>query len=367
MCLIRQLSIVSVALLATLCKVAFADETQPISYEVLEIEGLADDALNYQEPSKDKFTNGGIFKGFHLGGYSSAGITIPRKGNNEIAINEFSLILTWENDSRFRFFGELEFETPLTWNDEDQLNTKRSLVDLERLYVDYNFSEKINFRGGRFLTPTGRWNQLHASPLVWTSTRPLATSRLFPMSTNGVMALGAFPVAGKPFEYTVFIETLQDQIEDRDEIKFKDVKGARFAFGQSFNVGVNLLSFTERSIPNLNIANASYRLLGVDFISHYKNIEFLGEAFQRWDSSNKDGGSGAYLQTAVPLPYLNNWYGIARLEYLNRPAEKRTERWLIGATWLIKPAKLLKLEFTGGSGDQPESPRGFLASFAVLF
>jgi len=349
--LIKQISIVSVALLATLCKTAYADETKPVSYEIVDAEN----------------NRNGIFKDFHLGGYTSTGITIPREGKSEAAINEISLILTWENDSRFKFFSELELENPLTWNDENQWNTKQSYVDLERLYVDYNFSEKINFRGGRFLTPTGRWNQLHAAPLVWTSTRPIATNRLFPMATNGIMAFGAVPVADSAFEYSAFIETLQDQIEDDDELQFKDVKGARFAFGQSFKVGLNLLSFTEKNVPNLNFANASYRLLGVDFISHYKEIEFLGEAFQRWDSHDQDGGSGAYAQAAVPLPYLNNWYGIARLEYFNRPDEDRQERWLLGATWRIKPATLLKLEFTGGSGDQPESPRGFLASFAVLF
>jgi hypothetical protein len=52
---------------------------------------------------------------------------------------------------------------------------------------------------------------------------------------------------------------------------------------------------------------------------------------------------------------------------LQRPNEGSTERWLTGATWRIKPTQLLKLEFTGGSGDQPEAPRGFIASYALFF
>lgn len=328
----------SVALLLTLCKVTYADE------------------------------NTGFLNGFSLGGYASAGITVPRDSDAKAAINEISLILSWESDSRFKFFSELELEDPLTWDDENKLNTKESYVDLERLYLDYNYSEKVNFRAGRFLTPAGRWNLLHAAPLVWTSTRPLATSQLFPIATNGVMAFGAVPLKDNAFEYTVFIEALEDQIDDENEIKFKDVKGARFAFGQDFNFGLNLLSFTEKSV-----SNPSYRMLGLDFITYFQDIEFLGEGFQRWDSDNKDGGSGAYVQAAIPLArlndasYLKNWYGIARLEIFDRPDEKRVERWLIGTTWRIKPTQLLKLEFTGGSADQPESPRGFLASFAVLF
>ncbi len=54
---------------------------------------------------------------------------------------------------------------------------------------------------------------------------------------------------------------------------------------------------------------------------------------------------------------------------LHRPVELTGSfgRWLIGATWRIKPTQLLKFEFSGGSGDQPEAPRGFSASYALFF
>lgn len=326
----------SVALLLLLCKAASADETTQ--------------------------ANSGFFDAFRIGGYTSAGITLPRDETASAAINEISLIVTWENESRFKFFSELELEYPLSWNENKSFHTKESYLDLERLYLDYNFSEKINFRAGRFLTPTGRWNQLHAAPLVWSSTRPLATSRLFPIAANGVMAFGAIPLDNSALEYSVFVETLKDQMDDADEIKYRNVSGARIAFGQEANVGLNLMSFTEKTA-----FNPSYRMLGLDFITHFHGIEFLGEAFQRWDTHNEDGGSGAYLQTAVPLPMMQNWYGIARIETFHRPDEGHQQRWLAGATWRVKPTQLLKLELTGGSIDQPESPRGFLASFAVLF
>ncbi len=336
----KLICIGSVALLLLLCKAASADEPTHL--------------------------NNGFMDAFRLGGYTSAGITLPRDAHTKATINEISLILTWENDSRFKFFGELELENPLSWDSGNKLNAKKSLVDLERLYLDYNFSEKINLRAGRFLTPSGRWNLLHAAPLVWTSTRPIVTSRLFPISTNGIMAFGAAPIDSSTIEYALFVETLKDQINDDNEIKFSNVKGARITFGQNANFGLNLMSFNEKTV-----SNPSYRMLGLDFITHYKGIEFLGEAFQRWDIHNKDGGGGAYLQTAVPLPLAQNWTGVARLETFHRPDEGHHQRWLIGTTWRIKPTQLLKLEFTGGShvqsDDLSESPRGFLASFAVLF
>jgi len=334
--LINKICIGSVALLLLLCKAAYAD------------------APAAPAPS--------LLDGFSLGGYSSAGIAVPRSAEATAAINEISLILTWENESRFKFFSEVELEHPLSWDDDNKFHTKQSNIDLERFYLDYNLSDNTNLRGGRFLTPTGRWNQLHASPLVWTSSRPVATSRLFPTAINGIMSFGAIPLNTSALEYSVYIETLKDQDLSSDEINFNNTKGARIAFGQQANIGVNLMSFDEK-----NSVSARYHLLGLDFLTHYRDIEILGEAFQRWDKHNNRSGYGAYVQTAIPLPIGTNWYGITRIETFQRPDEGHQQRWLVGATWRIKPARLLKLEFTGGSADQPESPRGFLASFAVLF
>jgi len=302
--------------------------------------------------------------GLNIGGYSSAGLTLARDKKAQAALNEVSLLVTWNGDSRWSFFGELELENPLTWNDDRQFHTTGSRIDLERFYFDYNLSEQVNFRAGRFLTPNSRWNLLHAPPLVWTSTRPLATSRLFPTGTNGVMLFGALPYNSGAFEYQLFGELLEDQEQDDEELEFEHVRGARFSYKNQSDIGLSLLSFREKGINDI-----SYRMLGLDFITHVNNIEISGEAFQRFDTRNKNGGSGAYIQSAVPLTHigLNDWYWITRLETFQRPNEGTAERWLVGATWRVKPTQLLKFEFTGGSGDQPESPRGFLTSFAFFF
>jgi len=295
-----------------------------------------------------------------FGGYTSVGVVIPRNDTAEVALNEISLILSWENDSRFKFFGEFEIEHPLIWNDSHGLTTRDAYVDLERLYLDYNLSEKLNLRAGRFLTPAGRWNLLHAAPLVWTSTRPLATSRLFPSSINGLMLYGSVPWYDHAFEYTFFAETLKDQIEDDDEIMYKNVGGARFTLNNSFNPGLTLMAFTE-DIPS----EPDYRMVGVDFTKHIGAWELSGEAFQRFTSKSNNGGSGAYLQSAYPLGH--EWHLLTRLEVFDRPDTGSAERWLVGVTKRLKPNQLLKLEFVGGSGENPDSPRGFISSFAVLF
>jgi len=145
---------------------------------------------------------------------------------------------------------------------------------------------------------------------------------------------------------------------------FEHVRGARFSIKSDSDIGISLLSFSERDTSD-GITGASYRMLGLDFVTNLNGTEISGEVFQRFTSKGKDGGSGTYIQTAVPIK--DNWYWITRLESLNRPNEGSFERWLIGATLRVKPTQLLKFEFTGGSGDQPEAPRGFSASYAFFF
>ena len=330
----RFFIISSLALSITLCKPAFAEE-------------------------KPNWT-----EAFKIGGFSSTGITNNRDDSIEAGVNEISLLLIWSNHSRLSFFSELELERPLSRGDDKKFSRKEGHLDLERLYADYNISEKINLRVGRFLTPNSRWNLLRAPPLVWTSSRPLATSRLFPTRTDGLMLHGALPIKNSAFEYKIFAELLEDQEQEHNELKFERVRGVRFSLKNESDMGVSLVSFTEKGMKGGN-----YRMLGLDYVTHINDVEISAEGFQRLDSNHKDGGSGAYLQTAVPLNSvsLQDWYWITRLETFQHPNMGSFERWLIGATWRVKPTQLLKLEFVGGSGNQPESPRGFTTSFALFF
>lgn len=301
-----------------------------------------------------------LLENFNLGGYSSAGINVHPGGKTDGALNEISLFLSWEDSGRFRFFSELGLERPLSFNEGETAVGKDFYFNLERLYVDYNLSEKINLRAGRFLNPMGLWNLVHAAPLVWTSSRPLVTSRLFPLSTNGMMFYGAVPLADSAFEYSVFAEVLKDQFEDKGEIPYKDIKGAHFTLSGKANWGLSLLEFRE-DIPS----SPRYRMLGLDFLVQHEGWEFSGEAFQRYTSNYDDGGNGAYLQGVAPLG--KQWFAVARVENFKRPAEGSSERWLLGAAWRMTPNRILKIEYIGGDEERPESPKGLLASFAILF
>jgi len=303
---------------------------------------------------------GTLLDGFKLGGYSSAGVNLHPNGDLDGALNEASLFISWEGNSRLRFFSEIEVERPLQWGPGETLTSKDAFIDIERLYLDYNVSEKINVRGGRFLTPAGQWNVKHAAPLVWTSSRPLVTSRLFPESINGIMIYGAAPLDNKAFEYTFYIDTLQQDSRDKYAISYKDAKGMRLAVTGKINVGFSLLDISEAEV-----GGERYRMFGLDFMTKRNGWEFSGEAMQRYTTGGADGGSGAYLQGVAPLG--NNWFAVSRVENFKRPLEGSSERWLIGTAWKMTANKTIKIEYVGGDKERFESPKGLLASFAILF
>lgn len=311
-----------------------------------------------------------FWDGFRLGGYSSVQIDVPRKSTAQLTQNQISLILTWDNESRFKFFSELELEHPWTWTSHQGLTTSDANFDLERFYLDYNLSEQTNIRLGRFLTPAGRWNLLHAAPLVWTSSRPIVTQTFFPTGINGVMAFGNVPFKNSALEYQVYSELKKDHIKDGDETIYKHVNGARVLWNNIFgyaenNAGLNYVGLNMMTYQKDISSSPRYRVAGIEFLTEFNRLELTGEAYYRWSNQRADGDSGAYLQSAYALG--KDWYWLTRLETMQNEDTGKQDRWLIGATKRFKPTQLLKLEWVGGSGDLPEAPRGFLASFAVLF
>lgn len=300
------------------------------------------------------------FDGFSLGGYGGAKINLHPGGDTDAAVHEFSLFLSWEGDSRWRFFSELELEKPLYWQSSSSFTVTDSKLNLERVYLDYNVSEALNLRVGRFFNPVGRWNLIHADPLVWTTTRPLATTRLFPQSTNGFMAFGSKSINSRTVDYSIYVEALKNEEKDRNLGEAEGTKGIHLALSGHNTFGISLLEFTEHT-P----ADTYYRLLGLDFQTKINSLELSTEAFQRYLSNGDNGGSGGYIQAVAPI--VGHWFAVARLDTIQIPKEDNTSRWLLGAAWKRTPNQVFKIEYVGGTNELPESPKGLIASYTILF
>ena len=104
--------------------------------------------------------------GFRLGGYANAEIMAAGQLPWQFQVNDLSLFVSWDNGSRIRFFSELELADVLTAGEKQPWGAAQTHFESERFYFDGLVNDKLTVRIGKFLTPVGQWNVLHAAPLV---------------------------------------------------------------------------------------------------------------------------------------------------------------------------------------------------------
>jgi len=128
--------------------------------------------------------------GLTLGGYATVSAESLRGERSRVALDDLSLFVWWESERRWKLFAEFDYEDVLAHPSRDSDGEGRYLA-LERLYADYAINDRLSLRAGKFLTPIGRWNLVHATPLVWTTSRPLITDQTFPTNVTGLMLSGS--------------------------------------------------------------------------------------------------------------------------------------------------------------------------------
>jgi hypothetical protein len=135
--------------------------------------------------------------GLTLGGYSNLTLLRDEGKPARLSLEDLSLFVIYEPIQRLRFFSELEYADVFDVDDQGHVESREESASVERMYLDVEVSDAVNLRGGIFLTPVGRWNMIHAAPLVWTTSRPLTTERPFDPNVTGVVLSGSlFPSSG---------------------------------------------------------------------------------------------------------------------------------------------------------------------------
>lgn len=321
----------------------------------------AEDANTDYRPGKGWQVPGTDFK---LGGYASVGIEDDRHVRSTAGIDDFSLFVHWENEGKLRLFSELDLEQALLWEEGQGLTTRHAYLALERLYADYLYSEKLNFRAGKFLTPIGRWNVIHAAPLVWTTLRPLVTERIFPTNTTGVMAYGSVAALGTSLDYSIYSALGEDWHSDPKLDPFEEAYGMHVSLplAGTGELGMSYANFEQKSA-----LGERKNLLGLDYFWSHEGYEISFEGAYRFsENGSRSDEKGLYLQGVAPLSA--RWYAIGRYEFydLAGPAPAMN-LWLAGLAYRLSPAMILKAEYSRAVNNRILAPEGLFASFAVLF
>lgn len=313
--------------------------------------------------------------GLRIGGYADFNFYDVQGTKTSYNVHDFSLFLTQDIGAQWQLFTEIDAANPVTSRGRTDVDDAE--LDVERLYIDYHANPYINFRFGKFLTPVGEWNLVHADPLTWTISRPLSTSAAFALHSTGAMMFGTLPVKGNDLDYWVFADDTKNLRigDDQDNAytnfgttetlqnNFRQAFGGRVLyhlFGDSLSVGASALSY------ELESPRDKYFLSGLDFnwTTHY--IGFTGEAIYRSSTDNRPDERGGFLQTQIPL--WRRFYFIERYERYRSSTPEQTST--IRTTAInFKPIEgvVLKLEYRDGTHNLLLAPTGWLASAAILF
>ena len=301
--------------------------------------------------------------GFSLGGYATASYQDSPHAPARTALDNLSLFVWWQGEGRWKFFSELDFENILTSNSSGQKGDDDYLA-LERLYLDYDVTDIATIRVGKFLTPIGRWNLIHATPLVWTTSRPLTTTQPFPSNVTGLMLYGTLPIESYGVDYTLYASK-GDEVRPNPTLDpFYEVFGAHatIPFSVDGQIGFSFANFEQANTPN-----EKKRLLGLDFVWSHNRYEFSAEGVYRFsDNGNLWDEKGIFGQMVVPLS--EKAYAVGRYEYF-RPAlaTQATQLFTIGLNYRYTPAVVLKAEWVGSKNNDIGAPEGFLSSLNILF
>jgi Phosphate-selective porin O and P len=315
--------------------------------------------------------------GLNVGGYLSIHYTDLEQQNWQFGVRDVSLLVSKNISNRWQFFTEAEIGDATEFS-QSGITGDNSEIDLERLYADYRATSAVNVRIGKYLTPVGRWNTIHADPLVWTTDRPLTTGVAFARHATGAMLYGEIPVDGDGLDYSLYADDgdlldpaqIKEQAFEDDRSgtsprnAFKRAAGGRIVFhflDDSASIGASYLrfemyDFTERK-----------ELFGVDGLWTVARMEFSGE----WVYRNSLGPSeqdehGGFMQMVLPLS--EHLYLIGRHEKYRAAVLPNTATIdSVGLTYRPHEAISLKLEHRDGKYNQIMAPSGWLGSLAILF
>ena len=315
--------------------------------------------------------------GLTAGGYVSVQASSLEHGKAKATVQDLSLFLHSDPTPDWHFFSEIEVSTPLILT-RDGLSTTDADLDFERLYVDYNVAPRQTLRLGKFLTPIGRWNQIHADPLVWTVSRPLTTAAPFARNASGIQFYGSWPLSSSAIDYHVYLD---------DSAKLDPTEGHELTY-MDLNVTPNPISsfrhggglrLQYRTIDDaflMGLSAARYRLkelprfkdfVGLDVFYTRNDLEISGETVYRQDEGSGGGKEwGGFLQLVAPV--VNHFYAIAYHErYKAELFSGVLNTTSLGITYRPRPPLSIKLEHRDSWGQESLAPDGWLFSVAILF
>jgi hypothetical protein len=305
--------------------------------------------------------------GFTLGGYTSSHVEGFGKAPASFSLSSLSLFVSWDSGSKLRFFSETEGENVLQVGGRQTLSTDNTNVHVERLYFDYLATDSLSVRIGKILTPVGQWNLIHVDPLVWTTSRPVATTNLFADYATGLMLQGTVTLGERYLDYSVYSDYSSALDPTRiysDSPVFDNAQGLRLRYHANDNLQLGLSYVDYALLGNASIRN---HLTGLDLAWTHERFSLNSEIVYRNNSAliNQNNWQG-YIQAVNSI--VGNIYAIGRYEFFDLlNSQALGQAGVMGLAYRPQAPLIFKLEYRTGVNNRQLAPDGLFASFSVLF
>lgn len=303
-----------------------------------------------------------------FGGYANITYKHLEQNRNSLTFDDLSLFITWTPHDRLHFFTEIELEDFIS---TDGIAKSNQTFVLERLYLDFLVNESTFLRFGKFLTPVGIWNVIHASPLVWTTTRPLVTeSSMFDPHVTGLMISKNYLFSDQYLEIALYLDDSKDLDPLPAADEFENAFGGRINYQLSdhFQVGASYLGFKKRAYSS----DSRNHLFGLDAYWKRNHFELQMEFAYRHADDVQGNETGLYLQGVAPLSH--NFFAVGRYEFLdgthrvdNVMTDSTINLGVAGFAWRPFTPLVFKAEYRFGSDDNSIAPNGFFTSVAFFY
>ncbi len=301
-----------------------------------------------------------LFDNVYVGGYFSA--DYAKSKNEEYARLDDVALLGYGNiTDDLSFLVELEAAPFYTYDYITEESSKDTYFHKERLYLDYKYSQNINFRIGKQITPIGYWNLEPINVLRDTSSSPILSSEMFPKFLSGIDIYGYIP-GSESLKYHLYGQKNEDLDEEYINIKNKHFYGISlenevdydFQYGGNIGEYISLDDKRSRFVGlNLKYENSDIRLQTEAFLS---NIEDL-------NTNETDYKFASYIQSMYKINPQNGIVG--RYEHFRDNAlDMEQDIGIFGYSYRPVYSISIKSEYQINSDNDLNK---FIMSFSVLF
>jgi hypothetical protein len=294
-----------------------------------------------------------------VGSYISTEYEVA-KDERSFTVDDIAVLAYGEVVPSLTYLAELEavkFYKYEFKNDEEQTNKS---FHIERLYLNYHFSDNLVARVGKQITPIGYWNLEPINVLRDTTSNPYYSKYLFPKFLTGV-DLSGYTSDSYETKYHVFGQKSKDLDEDYINIPNKHFFGASIEheLNDDISFGGSVGQFKT---------NAKETFEYVQVNAKYDNATFVisSEFMLRnggLDSQKDENTYGGYIQALYH--YNPNHAFVSRYEHFyDKSVIDKDQLLLLGYSYRPIYPVSFKIEY---QWHELKDQNKMLSSFSVLF